>query len=293
MNRTLGFACALAMLMPGTATAREPVRLAPSSSWLLDYATERCTLVRDFGEGDRSVQLRIESFGSWREFRLTLIGRPVARSGRSTDEISYRFSPDQDDRKAHAIIGLVGDQPALSFSASFGAREPDTTLLPRGERERLAAIPKSPEPAFERAVSSLRVEPRNGKDVELQLGSMADPLKAVRDCVDDLQKSWGLDPVVQRERSRLPVIKIDTVRDVQRRYPTTMLVGEKTAFVPVRVMIDGGGQATSCVIQAVGIPKAFTEAVCEGLMGLYVPALDKGGNPIPTVYHTSVIYMLG
>lgn len=290
--KTLCLIGVLALMAPVAIAAREPTQLSPSSDWLLDYADERCTLVRDFGEGDQSLQLRIESFGSWHTFRVTILGRGVPRSGRATKEIQFRFSQDEEDRDTRALFGMIGDQRGLTFSTAFGPPEPNRTGLSRERLRELNAIPKAIDAEFEGGVSSILVELGSGKRVDLATGGMAAPLKAMRDCVDDLQKSWGVDPAVQRELSRWPVIRIETVRDVQRQYPPTMVIAENNAFVAVRVMIGRDGEATSCVIQNGAVPKPFTDAVCEGLMGSYEPALDKAGNPVPTVYNTTVLYLL-
>jgi hypothetical protein len=293
MKRTLSLLAGAALMVPAPALAREPIQLAPSSTWLVDYADERCTLVRDFAEGDQSLQLRIESFGSWRNFRFTVLGPTVPRSVRSIGDISIRFTPDEEDRETGAIQGSVGEQRGVSFSAEFGQPGPDLDRLSETERRQLFATPKPIEAEFERGVSSMLIEFDNGKTVQLALGGMSAPLKALRNCVDDLYKSWGMDPVVQRELSRLPLIKINTAREVQRSYPTRMLGSGGSAFVPVRVMVDQDGKATACVIQTGGVPKPFTDAVCEGLMGSYETALDEAGNPVPTVYSTAVIYLAG
>jgi len=65
----------------------------------------------------------------------------------------------------------------------------------------------------------------------------------------------------------------------------------KTAYVPIRIMVDSGGKVTGCVDQVGEAPDEFMKAACDKLeTGTYEPALDAAGNPIPSVYHTSVIY---
>jgi hypothetical protein len=110
--------------------------------------------------------------------------------------------------------------------------------------------------------------------------------------MDNLQSSWGLDPAQQNALTRLTVPKPSTVRRVQRRYPSSMVVSGTNAFVPVRVMVDAAGKATQCVVQSAGIDEAFRDAVCDGLAKGYEPARDAGGNPVASVFSTSVIYML-
>jgi hypothetical protein len=130
------------------------------------------------------------------------------------------------------------------------------------------------------------------KTIDLALGTMAKPLEAVRSCLDNLQTSWGLDPAQQSTLTRLAVPKASTVRKVQRRYPSNMVLSGTNAFVPVRVMVDASGDVTACVVQSEGIDEAFTDAVCDGLARGYEPALDAQGSPVASVFRTSVIYTL-
>ena len=41
--------------------ASEPVRIAPSSPWVVDYAEDSCRLIRTFGEGKTETKLILES----------------------------------------------------------------------------------------------------------------------------------------------------------------------------------------------------------------------------------------
>ena len=42
-------------------SASEPVRLQPSSRWVLDYAENSCRLIRTFGDNKTAVKLVLES----------------------------------------------------------------------------------------------------------------------------------------------------------------------------------------------------------------------------------------
>jgi len=76
----------------------EPRRLEPTSKWVLDYANERCTLLRNFGQGDKAVLLRMDSFGSRGNFRVTLSGKDVPRSSTPDSRGSFYFPGDRDSR---------------------------------------------------------------------------------------------------------------------------------------------------------------------------------------------------
>lgn len=286
-------ALAVLALQPAWA-ADETLRLEPSSEWVLDYADERCSLHRRFGEADDSINLRIDWFGPLPTHRILLVGPAVPHARMPTSDLAFRFTPDPGMRPTTGINGTFLDQPAVSFGTSFLPYDPEET----GERKskiediRDSAVPKPADAEFERNARSLEVTFENGDGVLLELGSMAKPLAALRTCMDNLQSVWGLDPAVQAHLSRRAVPKPSTVRRVQRRYPPRMAMGGINAFVPVRVMVDARGEVTDCVVQSEGIEEAFTDAVCDGLARGYEPALDVDGNPVASVFPTSVIYLI-
>lgn len=69
----------------------QPSVIEPSSSWTLEGSEERCGLLRDFGSGDRQVQLQIDSCGSYDSLRVTLVGGLVLRSMSLRGELRYGF----------------------------------------------------------------------------------------------------------------------------------------------------------------------------------------------------------
>jgi hypothetical protein len=272
----------------------EAVRLAARTEWVVDYADERCSLHRGFGEGDASVNLRIDWYGPRPGHRIMLVGPGVPKFGTAWNDLGFRLTPDAELRPAGGINGTFLDQPAVSFGATFLPYDPahDFERMTVAEQMEFAAVPRPPEPEFERQVRSLEVRFANGDAILLALGSMARPLEALRACMTNLQSVWGLDPAEQDTLSRNAVPKPSTVRRVQRYYPSAMASRGLNAFVPVRVMVDAQGKVTECVVQSEGIDEVFADAVCGGLARGYEPALDAGGRPVASVYPTSVFYIL-
>jgi len=173
-----------------SAQAKGPVVLAPSTDWVLDYANERCGLSRGFGSGDQSVTLRIDSFGSWRDYRLLVAGPAVPRQRNPLSKFSARLTPDREDRKAASLNGMIERMPASSFTLAFAPIEapPERGL----SAEQLRALYSKPRPVdadFEKQVTSLEMKFAGGKTLELALGEMGKPLAAMRTCIDDLHKT--------------------------------------------------------------------------------------------------------
>jgi hypothetical protein len=298
MRRSILIGSAVAWLAGAAAAASPPVRaLEPSSQWVLDYAEERCTLTRNFGSGENSLLLQIDSFGSWNGFRMTLIGKAVPRANVPSGKGGFRLTRDEKSRDAALLLGIAGKDklPAASFTVEFvpSVDLRDWQRLSDEEKAAYAVRVEQPQSSFDRSVETIWVAFGRGKPVDLHVGSMAGPLAAMRACVDDLYKSWKLDPVVQRSLSRLARPLPSTVRHVQADYPGAPLMNGASAFVPVRLLVDADGRAGSCVVQSATPDAPFRQAVCDNLAGKFEPARDAAGKPVASMYHTSVIYLVG
>jgi len=289
----IGCACAFLLPVPVQAADSRPV-LEPTGNWVLDYAEERCSLNRRFAVGDKWLHLRIDSYGSRQSYSLMMFGSAVPGSVGADQEIRYKLSPDAGSRDARALAGRYERDSSLVIPIMFKPREdePDWARLSREERLEFAATPEKPDIEFEREVSSLELSLWRGRRFTLALGSMGKPLEAMRVCVDNLLSSWGLDADQQATLTRAAAPLPRTVRAVQARYPTSMLLSGTNGLVPVRIMVDALGSATSCVVQVDSVEDAFERAVCDGLTGAYQPALDSRGAPVASVYRTSVIYII-
>jgi hypothetical protein len=60
--------------------ADAPRILAPVSDWTLDFADERCSLIREFADGDDRIRLQIDSFGPSARLPRDDLGRPGSGS---------------------------------------------------------------------------------------------------------------------------------------------------------------------------------------------------------------------
>lgn len=73
-----GSIAACAAVAPLLVAAAQPVRLQPSSPWIVNYADESCRLVRTFGEGKSKTVLEFESEAPGR-MDLLVVGSPLER----------------------------------------------------------------------------------------------------------------------------------------------------------------------------------------------------------------------
>lgn len=300
MKRAVFAAAVAALIQPTGAQAAEgePRVLVPSSGWTLDFADERCSLIREFADGDDRIRLQIDSFGPAPGYHVMISGDLVVGSDAAPiTEFRVGYSPDTRERERMSMIfGRLGADKAVSFGPGF---LPDVAAPPPA----VASATDGERGTFEDRVTSVTIQFRRGKPFRLETGSMAAPFTAMRQCVDGLLASWGIDPEQHRARSRPPMlidlpegyirVEVDLEDDrpgyTERRYQAIARdqAGQRSGLVarggyafPVRVMIDATGQSTACVLQVANANEGYRRSVCETFAGPYQPALDAEGRPI-------------
>ncbi|KPL66961.1 hypothetical protein SZ64_01950 [Erythrobacter sp. SG61-1L] len=290
------FALAASFALPQMAGAKEPIVLEPDRPWTLDYAEERCSLIRHFGNEKKGLQLQIDSYGSRAKFRFLVTGNYVPSSNKPAGLISVKFTPDDGFRKNQdALLGKARKWNAVSFGAAFLPVEDaglDDEGLSQKEIFQRAAEAESIRQEFEQATDSMTLHFERLQDVHLKMGKMTKPLAALRECIDNLYVSWGLDPAKLHTQSRAPIPDMKSVLQILSSYPVSMRYSGTSAFISVRIMVDEHGNATSCVVQNNNADKPFRDAVCNSLASRFEPALDADGNPIASFYQTNVIYRI-
>lgn len=260
---------------------------------MLDYAEERCRLIRTFGDGDNLVRLQIVSFGAPYSLRATIHGGIIPSASSPMGEIGLRLTPDTEMRHLPALLGTVGEESAITFVLDVAPPmdAKGTQHMDQMERFALLRSTLTLRPDFENRTNSMMLEMGRGRrKLKLRTGRLASPLQALRDCVTSLQQSWGLDPQREERLQRPPLIREDAVRELREQYPANMARDGQSAYVPVRVMVDAAGKPTQCVPQTSLPPKDFLDAVCKGLRRDFDPALDENGRPVASIFRTAVLY---
>jgi len=274
--------------------AAEPQRIEPTSQWVLDYADEHCSLARTFGSDDTAATLRISSYGSWNVFETFLAGPLIPRGIGPYGSVRIAFPPDTEKRDLVFVLkGTANAQPAVSFDTYFGpydARNKGKRLI-GDDRMRAILDRDRPYPQFDAQIDRITLNFDNAAPMTLHVENMAPPLAALRACVDDLYKSWGLDPSVQKALSRRAQPLPLTVAELERHYPANELGKGTNARVRVRIKIDPSGQPTSCVVETKSTDELFRKTVCDHLKGGFEPALDNGGRAVESVFFTAVNFM--
>lgn len=309
-NYLSGLAVVTALLLPEAAAgkAKEPLRLAPSSKWMLEYAEDSCRIGRSFGEGDQKVTVLIDRYEPGDPFRLQFVGKPVRTSG-PDGEAEIRFGPVGPMQERAYYAGTSADKtPAIIVRGSIGIFPhpdilEDEEAVETAEEGDDAAMAAAAAAAAE-AAKALRITPEQeaavtfvelGRPVRvpviLETGSLDKPFAAMRQCTDELLEHWGIDVARHATLSR-PVIPIGNPGRWVRSedYPRSMAWQGKRAIVMFRLNVDESGQVSACHIQNSIGDKPFDEAVCAALKrrARFEPALDGEGRPVASYWINTV-----
>lgn len=275
------------------AAAASPVVLTPSSKWVVDYANEKCRLMRSFGTGDQTAMLMFVQSAPSGGFGLTAAG-PSLRGFVDSRPVVLRVNDTLAEMRGRPFTGKVdGVGPALIYSTlAFGAEE-----MRRAESEEPVPMAGLPEIDLVRAAEAEYVEFGQGnRKVRFATGNMRAPMAALNSCTADLVRSWGLDLERHRSATRLPVWtnREAVVRKIVAQYPAQAVQVGEQAIIEMRVMIDSAGAVSSCHIERTTSADALNSPACKEMArARFEPALDAQGQAMPSYYATTVVYKMG
>jgi hypothetical protein len=276
--------------------AQPPLRLKQSSPWHVDFADDRCRLMRKFGEGDQIVYAIFDRYGPGEHFRMTIAGKPVRTSGLKV-EATIQFGPDEGDQQLPFYPGTLGELPALVFQSQTRVAPPSPAeqvlIDSRKDDESFDVAPIEPE--REAAIKYLAIGKPLRRDLILETGPMRKPLVTLGECIDNMMISWGIDVERHKTLSR-PVEPMTSPGKwvVSSDYPSKMLYAGQSAIVEFRMIVSEDGSPASCHIQSTTRPKEFDKAVCGSLMkrARFKPALDADGKPLASYYRNTVRFAI-
>lgn len=263
--------------VPAVAADKGPVSLVRQGGWEINYDTDACNVFGVFGTGDQQTILGITRFGPGDRFDVGLIGRPLlSRDPQTPIELGYGTAPPvwwpgTAGRAAGKLpmIMISGQRLDGWYPAKADAQPPAIT------------------PALEASVRAITFKLRGGKRYQLETGSLAKPMEAMRACVKDLVKSWGYDPAVQETLSR-PAIPLSNP-DMWFRtadFPMHAAMQGHNGSVQARLDVDAAAKVTGCHVLRRTNPDEFADITCEVLnkRARFSPALDAAGKPVKSFY---------
>lgn len=294
---------------PVPAFTKEPLQLAPSSPWQINYSEDSCRLSRKFGTADQEVFLTIDRFQPGDPFYLVISGK-LAKAYGSQDIMSIDFGPNeamqyldfrQGEQQLLAEQGGISDKrPAIIFTAPmrfapYTKAEKAANADVEHNENYLPFEPAPIGPDREKAVNFILLSRPLSQPLLLMTGTMGAPFAALRQCTDELIGHWGVNAKALSTQSRQ--VQPDGYPGNwlnSSDYPTAMVAKGQQGIVHFRLSVDADGHSTACHIQQSTRPAEFDDAVCKGLMkrAKFKPALDVAGNPIASYYINTVRFQM-
>ena len=291
-NLLVAASAAVSMLALASATpalADEAVALEAASPWQLDMAENKCRLARLYGEeGNRHLvffeQWDPSAYSAW------AVAGPAFRKFRDNREAAFSFGPGGDGSDFTFVDRTLGDFGPLVQASTSVAKLPET----EGEAPGFPML----DAAGAKPVTRLTIS--QGKEaIAFELGSMEAPLKAMNLCMEDLVKSWGFEPELQKTVAKRPQFenmqKVASL--VQRFYPKDALRKGAQADFHLRLTIDAQGGIEDCRLLNQTLADDFDMRLhpCTVFKNhaKVTPALDTEGKPVRTYYATRIVYRIG
>lgn len=280
-------ALALVAAIPAVAMAkdREPEALKRTDKWLLEYDRDACHLYAQFGEGDAAVVARFTRYepGDW--FDFSLYGKRF-RAGDVRTEAKIDFGLKGTPVEEPVAYGSAGKLPAAFLSS---------VRLDGWERGKEPEVPPRVTPGQEATVTGTTVAIRGKRPFRLEFGSLAKPLAQMRDCADNLVRSWGYDPEVQAAllRPASPLVSPGTWLS-SSDYPIGAVWMGQNGIVQFRLDVDADGKVAGCYVLARTSPDVFADSTCRAVSkrARLQPALDAKGKPVRSYYVQKVSWQV-
>jgi TonB-like protein len=295
----IGLACAAgALLLAATAAIAKDAAplLEPSEPWVMNYADDSCHLARTFGTGADAVTVEFRQFAPSENFELLVAGRRPVSALRNSFVTEFGPGGKPEDH-GNALQGkLLDGRVVMETTARMWPEHKDKGKSGKSAKAWDAnegVDPLEVDRDAEAKVTQLRIGGPTSHGLTFHLGPMDKPMDAMRACLDELLTHWGIDAVAHHSLTRRAAPTSDPGRWLTTSdYPTNMLRENRSGVVHFRLMVDAQGKPSSCIVQTGG--SDFDKLTCVLLMkrAHFVPALDARGNPIPSYYSNSVVWLV-
>ncbi|MBS0475728.1 MAG: energy transducer TonB [Proteobacteria bacterium] len=271
---------ALILLTSSSAMAANPpapVELEPVTVWDMHYADDSCKLRRDFGPPEMRLGIEFAQFAPGDQFQLLLIGKPLNKINDSR-QYTIQFG-DLPEHKIDAAWNAESDSGLpVTLVALPGLRPVDPALIKKGF-EHNEPVPALQSPADAASANVIRISSKH-QQLLLHTGPLSAPMSAMRKCMDEVVRSWGVDPSKVKTPAR-PIGNPGTWL-TSNDYPSQALVEYKDGLVNFRLTVNETGKVSQCHILRAVNESLFAKTTCLLLTkrARFKPARDTAGNAI-------------
>lgn len=291
MRPTLLALAALSTALTATPAQAEVVEIAPSSPWNVDFADDKCRLARVFGEGENRHLVFFEQYWPSGTVGLSVAG-PSYKRFRSRQRTDVRFFESQPPLRTEPFTGSVGEYgPGVihsSINIAYGKANSGNDDTQAGGLTLL-------DTEHARQVAFVGLKQR-GDEVRLLTGPLDEAFGVLNQCTLSLVADWGLDPEQQRSATRMPkwTNEAALARRIQATYPSGALNRGEQGIMRLRVIVNPQGRVEDCAIIKATETEKLESTACKVMQdAIFEPALDAVGQPMRSLYATTITYVIG
>lgn len=269
--------------------------LQPTSVWVADFKDESCAIRRDFSGGGQDATLELDNFGLGDYFTVSLSSKTLAPISKVP---RIRFEPD--DSFTNAVAPSINSYSDGSRGIAFGGatifRGAELEVARNASRANGFSAPWNASKRQERAqqITGLLVTDAFERDILLETGPLGKAMGVLRQCIDDLFSSKGLDPATMSSLSRnpAPIDQMSWAKRTRDDYPRDLWREGLGANVHLRVLVDENGKVVECTTNPGGEDPRFADAACKSAFkyAKFQAARDADGTPTKGFFSTTVIY---
>lgn len=292
-------------LCPSVIGASTPLRIQPSSAWVLEYADDSCRLIRLFGTGSTLTRLVFEGVAP-EKMTMLLVGGTL-RAVDSGAGVKARLLPGTGE----LFTGTAAEPQGGVKGAAFWVSIP---LTPGWKDDRKpgdgryvsdSAIRKSINPierdaakakrtALAASTTELSIIPASGRAMVLETGSLGKPLAMFDECERDLLRQWGVDPAIQEMIVKPVWAPSPLAWFSSDDYPSSALARNEESTVNVRLAVDSSGKVTKCVSLSAYSAPEFNKVVCNVFLkrAKFAPAELVDGTKVASYYSENITFKI-
>jgi hypothetical protein len=271
----LGCLHGMASAEPSTPTAATP--MAPAGKWQVDYGANECRLLRAFGDPAHSTTFQLTKIDPGPDLApaFALASRSFRTSNaKRTINISAAGHADK-QLLTGSVLSVKLGAPAILYVPVAGI------LYDMIQKDIATGRPTAITVSVDKA------------EVSLNLGKMAQPIAALNDCMDDLMRKWGYNPIEQHQLKNRPIPATSPGTWVNYTdYPEAMIREDKSGGVTARLDIGLTGEIVGCHVMEAGGDPAFQQTTCEVFRknGRFRPAINKDGKPVASYFPLKIMW---
>jgi TonB family protein len=292
MRRTIVALATLAFTAP-LAAAEAPVELVPNSKWTVDFAPDKCQLIRTFGEGENQHFLRFQQYSPGQTAGLTVAG-PAFKRFRSLAATDLRFFESQTPHRTKPFTGTVEGFGTGVIYANMSVDRGMPERLLRDDTPPATSVPLL-DTAIGKQVQFVELR-QGGRTVRFKTGPLDAAFDVLNRCTLDLLRDWGLDPDKHLTALSGPKwINQDViVRRIQSDYPNAAEQAGEQAILRMRVIVSEAGKVESCTMIDGTETRELESPACRLMKSAtFEPARDANGAAFKSYFATSITYRLG